>query len=102
MTQQTKVLLKKGTLQIIRRIVPIRQDIAYSFCFTGAETEIHKIKGGAKLREKQTSIAAVRAKLGQFDIFQTPLLSGCRLPLKPKSQNRCTLVYTSNYTGLFL
>jgi hypothetical protein len=32
---------KKGTLQVIRRVLPIRQDIAYSFCFTGAETEIH-------------------------------------------------------------
>ncbi len=44
MTQQIKVLQKKGTLQVIRRVLPIRQDIAYSFCFTGAETEIHKIK----------------------------------------------------------
>jgi hypothetical protein len=49
MTQQTKVLQKKGTLQIICRVVPIRQDIAYSFCFTGAETEIHKIKDNSKL-----------------------------------------------------
>ncbi len=60
---------KKETLQVIRRILPIRQDIAYSFCFTGAETEIHKIKDTAKLIEKRTSIAAVRAKLGQFDTF---------------------------------
>jgi hypothetical protein len=36
----------------------------------------------AKLREKRTSIAAVRAKLGQFNTFQTPLLSHCRLPLR--------------------
>ena len=28
----------------IRRVLPIRQDITYWFCFTGAETEIHKIK----------------------------------------------------------
>jgi hypothetical protein len=49
MTQQTKVLQKKGTLQVIRRVVPIRQDIAYSFCFTGAETEIHKIKDNSKI-----------------------------------------------------
>jgi hypothetical protein len=49
MTQQTKVLKKKETLQIIRRVVPIRQDIAYSFCFTGAETEIHKIKDNSKI-----------------------------------------------------
>jgi hypothetical protein len=34
--------------------LPIRQDIAYSFCFTGAEkTEIHKIKDDSKIdREK--------------------------------------------------
>jgi hypothetical protein len=39
--------------QIIRRVLPIRQDIAYSFCFTGAETEIHKIKDDSKIdREK--------------------------------------------------
>ena len=49
MTQQTKVLQNKGTLQVIRRVVPIRQDIAYSFCFTGAETEIHKIKDNSKI-----------------------------------------------------
>ncbi len=49
MTQQTKVLQKKGTLQIIRRVVPICQAIAYSFCFTGAETEIHKIKDNSKI-----------------------------------------------------
>jgi hypothetical protein len=33
MTQQTNVLLKKETLQVIRRVLPIRQDIAYSLCF---------------------------------------------------------------------
>ena len=44
---------KKETLQVIRRVLPIRQDIAYSFCFTGAETEIHKIKDDSKIdREK--------------------------------------------------
>jgi hypothetical protein len=55
MTQQTKVLQKKETLQIIRRVLPIRQDIAYSFCFTGAETEIHKIKEDSKII-RQTNI----------------------------------------------
>jgi hypothetical protein len=35
--------------QIIRRVLPIRQDIAYSFCFTGAETEIHEIKDDSKI-----------------------------------------------------
>ncbi len=50
-----KSTLKKGTLQIIRRVVPIRQDIAYSFCLTGAETEIHKIKDDGK-NERETNL----------------------------------------------
>jgi hypothetical protein len=59
MTQQTKVLQKKGTLQVICRVVPIRQDIAYSFCFTGAETEIHNIKDNSKIIMQTNSIVAV-------------------------------------------
>jgi hypothetical protein len=44
---------KQETLQVIRGVLPIRQDIAYSFCFTGVETEIHKIKDDRKIdREK--------------------------------------------------
>ncbi len=35
------------------RVLPIRQDITYWFFFTGAETEIHKIKDDSKInREK--------------------------------------------------
>jgi hypothetical protein len=49
MTQQTKVLQKKEMLQVIRRILFIRQDIAYSFCFTGAERKINKIKVDSKI-----------------------------------------------------
>ncbi len=40
---------KTETLQVIRSVLPICQDIAYSFCFTGAETEIHKIKDDSKI-----------------------------------------------------
>ncbi len=48
-----KITSKKEKLQVIRRVLPIRQDIAYSFCFIGAETEIHKIKDDSKIdREK--------------------------------------------------
>ncbi len=43
---------KKETLQVIRRVLPTCQDITYSFCFTGAETEIHKIKDNKIDREK--------------------------------------------------
>jgi hypothetical protein len=50
MTQQTKVLQKKETLQLIRRVLPNCQDITYSFCFTGAKREIHKIKDDSKIR----------------------------------------------------
>ena len=46
---------KKETLQVIRRVLPIRQDITYSFCFTGAETEIHKIKDDGKT-ERETNL----------------------------------------------
>jgi hypothetical protein len=55
------------------------------FAYTGAETEIDKIKDWAKLREKRTSIAAVRAKLGQNDTFLSSVLSHCRLPLIRKA-----------------
>jgi hypothetical protein len=40
---------KKETLQVIRRVLPYCQDITYSFCFTGAEAEIHKIKDDSKI-----------------------------------------------------
>jgi hypothetical protein len=37
------------------RVLPIWQDITYSFCFTGAETEIDKIKGDGKI-ERETNL----------------------------------------------
>jgi hypothetical protein len=44
---------KRNAASNSQRFLPIRQDIAYSFCFTGAETEIHKIKDDSKTdREK--------------------------------------------------
>jgi hypothetical protein len=63
------------------------------FALLGRKQKYLKSKTTAKLRKKRTSIAAVRAKLGQFDIFQTPLLSGCRLPLKKRTLQviRCGL-----------
>ncbi len=36
----------------IRRILPIHQDITYWFCFTGVETEIHKIKDDSKIKRE--------------------------------------------------
>ncbi len=55
------------------------------FALLGRKRKYVKSKKTAKLSEKRTLIAAVRAKLGQFDIFQIHLLSGCRLPLKTTS-----------------
>jgi hypothetical protein len=52
-SQRTKSIQEKETQQEIRRVLPICQGIAYLFCFTGAETEIHKIKDNSKImREK--------------------------------------------------
>jgi hypothetical protein len=51
------------------------------FALLGRKRKYVKSKTTAKLREKRTSIAAVRAKLGQFDTLQTPPLSHCRLPV---------------------
>ncbi len=56
-----------------------------------------KSKKTAKLKGKQTSIAAVRAKLGQIDAFQTPLLSHCRLPLKGQQRE---MVFWPNHSLL--
>ena len=70
------------------RVLPIRQDINYWFCFTGAETEIHKSKTTAKLREKRTSIAAVRDILWTFGTFPTPLLSRYRLPRESATRKK--------------
>ncbi len=65
--------------------MPIRQNIAYSFCFTGAETDIHKIKDDSKIdREKNIDRRGPRQNGTDcpIDTFLTPLLSGCRLPLR--------------------
>jgi hypothetical protein len=51
--QQTKLIQKKETPQEIRCVLPICQGIAYSFCFTGAETEIHKIKDNIKIKREK-------------------------------------------------
>ncbi len=37
----------------IRSVLPIRQDITYWFCFTGAEMEIHKIKDDSKIKREK-------------------------------------------------
>jgi hypothetical protein len=44
-----KITSKKRTAASNSRVLPIRQDIAYSICFAGSETEIHKIKDDSKI-----------------------------------------------------
>ena len=51
------------------------------FALLGRKRKYVKLKTTAKLIEKRTLIAAVRAKLGQIGTFLTPILSHCRLPL---------------------
>ena len=64
------------------------------FALLGRKQKYIKSKTTAKLREKPTSIAVVRAKLGQFDTFQTPLLSHCRLPLNMHIRIRGDQIFT--------
>jgi hypothetical protein len=67
---------KKETLQVICRGLPIRQDIAYSFCFTGAETEIHKIKDDSKIdREKNIDRRGLSQIGTVWHILDPPIFS---------------------------
>jgi hypothetical protein len=66
---------KLAAFRLIGTTMPIH------FALLGRKRKNMKSKTMAKLREKRTSIAVVRAKLGQFDTFHNPLLSHCRLPL---------------------
>jgi hypothetical protein len=48
-----RIIKEKNKHRSYGSVSPIWQDIAYSFCFTGAETEIDKIKDDSKIaREK--------------------------------------------------
>ncbi len=74
---------KKETLQVIAEFCPFVRTSPIHFALLGRKRKYIKSETTAKLIEKRTSIAAVPDKLGQIDTFLTPLLSGCRLPLKP-------------------
>ncbi len=66
----------------LHRVLPIRQDITYWFCFTGAETGICKIKDDSKIK-RQTNLDRHRpSQIGTDWHISDPLLSPCRLPLK--------------------
>jgi hypothetical protein len=49
MTQQKKVLQKKGMMQVIRRVVPIRQDTPIHFALLGRKQKYIKSKTTTKL-----------------------------------------------------
>ncbi len=66
----------------IRRVLPIRQDIAYWFCFTGAETEIHKIKDDSKIKTEKNIDRRGQRHMWTFGTFPAPLLSRYQLPLR--------------------
>jgi hypothetical protein len=60
----------------IRRVLPIRQDITYWFCFTGAETEIHKIKDDIKIkREKNINRRGQRHIVNVWHLSDPPSFS---------------------------
>ncbi len=82
------LILQQISETTIRRILPFRQDIAYWFCFTGAEAEILKIKDDSKIKRERTSIAAVRDILWTFGTFPTPLLPRYRLPFNQGCESR--------------
>ncbi len=61
---------KKETLQVIRSVFCLFvRTSPIHFALLGRKRKYIKSKTTAKLIEKRTSIATVRAKLGQFDTF---------------------------------
>jgi hypothetical protein len=60
----------------IPRVLPIRQDITYWYCFTGAETEIHKIKDDIKIkREKNINRRGQRHIVNVWHLSDPPSFS---------------------------
>jgi hypothetical protein len=70
---------------------PIHEDIAYSFCFTGAETETHNIDDDSKIKKQRTSIAAIRGLLQTFATFPDPLGSRKLNKRAPSNVKKCIL-----------
>ena len=64
-----KITSKKETLQVFAAFYPFVRTSPIHFAFLGRKRKYIKSKATAKLIEKRTSIAAVRAKLGLFDTF---------------------------------
>jgi hypothetical protein len=73
---------KKEKLQVIRRVLLISQDITLSFCFTGAETEVHKIKDDSKIIRLTNLDRRGLRPIPIICHLLDPPLSRYRLPLK--------------------
>ncbi len=83
----------------IRRVLPIRQDITYWFCFTGAETEIHKIKDDSKIkREKNINRHGQRHIVNVWHLSDPPYFS---LLTTFKSPWHCIIKNVFFYVGLY-
>ena len=75
-SQATRGIKKKKKHRSYGSVSPIRQAIAYSFCFTGAETEIHKIKDDSKInREKNIDRRGQRHIVNVWHLSEPPSFS---------------------------
>ena len=78
------------------RVLPIRQDITYWFCFTGAETEIHKIKDDSKINiEKNINRRGQRHIVNVWHLSDPPSFS---LPTTFKINLYSNLVHLTAYS----
>ncbi len=81
----------------IRCVLPIRQDITYWFCFTGAETEIHKIKDDSKItREKNIDRRGQRHIVNFWHLSDPPSFS---LPTTFNDLNTQIYQITNGFVG---
>ena len=87
--------------QVIRPVSPIQEDIAYWFCFTGAETEMDKIKDDSKLNGKQISIATVWDLYRMYATFLNTLGSHYRQPLSYNLSLAVRVLFTLLFYYLF-
>ncbi len=89
-----KVSSKKETQQEIRRVLPISQGIVCWFCFTGAETEIYKIKDNSKIKREKNIDCRSQRHFG--NVWHLPDPPSFSLPTTFKWQvnNRAGHLYT--------
>ncbi len=78
-----RIIKKEKNIDLIVAFRLFGRTSLIHFALLGRKRKYVKLMTTAKFIEKRTSIAAVRAKLGQIGTFLTPLLSHCGLPLRP-------------------